>query len=279
MAKKVQHLVDIIIPSYNRRRLLKRAVSSVYNQTYQNWRLFIVDDGSTDGTSEEDYGNKSWLLSLKQNKGVSYARNYGIKQGKAKWLAFLDSDDEWKACKLEKQIEYSYKNPNCSLIHCNELWIKNGKTLNQKKHHKKQGGRIFMSSVDLCCVSPSAALIKRKVFDEIGFFKEDFPVCEDYDFWLRCASRYSAGFLDSILVVKYGGHSDQLSKKYFAMDYWRVKALYPFLKDKNLSSEERDKVKQTLIKKTGILLKGYKKYNNFENYTEIETVCQKLKSC
>ena len=276
MAKKVQHLVDIVIPSYNRKQLLKRAVSSIYNQTYQNWRLFIVDDGSTDGTDEEDYGKKSQLLKLDQNKGVSYARNYGIKQGQAEWLAFLDSDDEWQTHKLEKQIEYSLKNPNYFLIHCNELWIKDGKVFNQKKQHKKQGGRIFIPSVDLCCISPSAVLIKRVVFDELGFFKEDFPVCEDYDFWLRFTSRYEVGFLDSALVVKYGGHLDQLSKKYFAMDYWRVKALYPFFKDENLSLIEREKVKQTLIKKTEILLEGYKKHNNFEDYAEIEGIYKNL---
>ena len=276
MAKKVQHLIDIIIPSYNRKQLLKRAVSSVYQQTYQNWRLFIVDDGSTDGTHEEKYGNKSQLFRLRQNKGVSYARNYGIKQGQAEWLAFLDSDDEWQTHKLEKQIEYSYKNPNYSLIHCNELWIKNGKLLNQKKRHKKQGGRIFISSVDLCCISPSAVLVKREVFDELGFFKEHFPVCEDYDFWLRFSSRYEVGFLDFALVLKYGGHSDQLSKKYFAMDYWRVKALFPFLTDENLSPRERTQVKQVLIKKTEILLKGYKKHNNFANYAEIEKIHKSL---
>lgn len=236
-----------------------------------------MDDGSTDGTSEEFYGDKSRLLKLEKNKGVSYARNYGIKHSQAKWLAFLDSDDEWLSHKLEKQIEYSDKNPNYSLIHCNELWIKDGKVLNQEKQHKKQGGRIFTPSVDLCCISPSAVLIKRTVFNEIGFFKEDFPVCEDYDFWLRFCSRYEVGFLDAALVVKYGGHLDQLSKKYFAMDYWRVKALLPFLKDENLSVIEREKVKQTLIKKTGILLKGYKKHNNFKNYAEIEEIYKSLK--
>ena len=274
MAKKIQHLVDIIIPTYNRKNLLKRAISSIYNQSYQNWRLLIIDDGSTDGTSEEFYGNKTQLFPLKQNKGVSYARNYGIKHSQAKWLAFLDSDDEWLSDKLKKQIEYSHNHPKYPLIHCNEIWLKNGKILNQKKRHKKQGGRIFIPSVDLCCISPSAVLIKRAIFDELGLFKEEFPVCEDYDFWLRLTSRYEAGFLNSTLVRKYGGHSDQLSKKYSAMDYWRVKALFPFLKDKKLSLSERKKVKQTLIKKTQILLKGYKKHKNFKNYAEIENIFQ-----
>ena len=149
----------------------------------------------------------------------------------------------------------------------------------KKIKHKKQGGRIFSSCVDLCCISPSAVLIKRKIFYEIGFFKEDFPVCEDYDLWLKFASRYEVGFLNSVLVVKYGGHFDQLSKKYFAMDYWRVKALYPFLKDKNLSLKEKEKVKKVLIKKTEILLKGYKKHNNFKNYDEIDQISQNLKIC
>ena len=132
MATKIQHLVDIVIPVYNRKPLLKRAVRSIYNQTYPYWRLFIVDDGSTDGSYEEFCGDKAQLLKLDENKGVSYARNYGIKQGSAKWIAFLDSDDEWKADKLEKQIEYADKYPDYSLIHCNELWIKDGKPFNQK---------------------------------------------------------------------------------------------------------------------------------------------------
>ena len=278
MAKKVQHLVDIIIPVYNRKSFLKRAVRSVYNQTYPHWRLFIIDDGSTDGSYKEFCREKSQLFKLKENKGVSYARNYGIRQGNAEWLAFLDSDDEWKADKLEKQIEYANKYPDYSLIHCNEVWIKNGKLFNQKNKHKKQGGRIFSSCVDLCCISPSSALIKRKIFNEIGFFREDFPVCEDYDLWLRFTSLYEVGFLNSVLVIKYGGHFDQLSKKYFAMDYWRVKALYPFLKDKNLSSIEKEKVKKVLVKKIEILLKGYKKHNNFKNYAEIEKLSQNLRS-
>ena len=243
---------------------------------FHRWRLLIIDDGSTDGTSKEFYGNKSQLFTLKQNQGVSYARNYGIKQSQAKWLAFLDSDDEWLSDKLKKQIEYSHNNPKYPLIHCNEIWLKNGKALNQKKRHKKQGGRIFIPSVDLCCISPSSVLIKRTVFDELGLFKEKFPVCEDYDFWLRLTSRYEVGFLDSTLVRKYGGHSDQLSKKYSAMDYWRVKALVPFLKDEKLSLLERDKVKQTLIEKTQILLTGYKKHKNFKNYAEIKSISQKV---
>ncbi len=265
-------LVDIVIPVYNRREFLKQAVQSVQSQSYKNWNLFIVDDGSTDNSIHVPYGDKISVLKLESNRGVSCARNQGIKQGAADWIAFLDSDDEWLPQKLETQIKYAGNHPQYSLIHCNEIWFKNNKILNQKKKHTKQGGRIFISSVRLCCISPSAVLIRRNLFKELGLFSEDFPVCEDYELWLRITSRYEVGFVDKPLLIKHGGHEDQLSEKYFAMDYWRVKALYPYLKDENLSQEERQEVKTTLIAKCEILLKGYKKHNNLENQKEVESI-------
>ena len=264
--------MDVIIPSYNRKRLLKRAVQSVQNQSYKNWNLLIVDDGSTDGTSENCYGEKTTILCLEHNKGVGYARNQGIRQTKAEWIAFLDSDDEWLPQKLQKQMEYANNHPQYFLVHCNETWLRNGKVFNQKKQHRKQGGRIFIPSVRLCCISPSAVLIKRSLLQELGLFRENFPVCEDYELWLRITSRYEVGFLDEPLLIKHGGHEDQLSKKRFAMDYWRLKALYPYLKDKNLSFEEKQEAQQALIRKAEILLKGYEKHKNFQNKKEVEEI-------
>ena len=269
--------IDIIIPSYNRISFLKRAVESVYKQTYKNWNLIIVDDGSTDGTHLEDYGSQSQLFRLKKNKGVSFARNHGIKNSSSNWIAFLDSDDEWLPAKLEKQIQLIKANPSVKWIHCDELWMRNKCLLNQKKKHKKSGGRIFDCCVLLCVVSPSAVLIKRELFEELGFFREDFPVCEDYELWLRLSASYKIAFIKESLVIKQGGHLDQLSKKYKAMDYWRIKALIPFLEDTRLSSGEKQKVRQSIIRRSEILLKGYDKYNNFQNYEEINLTYKKLK--
>ena len=302
--------VDIIIPSYNRKKFLKRAVDSVQNQNWPNWNLWIVDDGSTDSctniyanlfkndSSENFIGysanqitdgsvqspkgcfhrNKIKIIKWKINRGVSYARNQGLQRTTADWIAFLDSDDEWLPQKLEKQMEYAEKNPQYPLIHCNEIWLKNGKVLNQKKKHKKQGGRVFIPSVHLCCISPSAVLIKRSLFEELGLFREDFPVCEDYEFWLRVTSRYDVGFLGEPLLIKHGGHEDQLSKKYFGMDYWRLKALFPYLHDKNLSLAERQTVQQECVKKLQILMKGYEKYNNIDKQKEIEEIYKPLQN-
>ena len=271
--------VDIIIPTYNRKKLLKRAVSSVYNQSYKNWNLFIIDDGSTDGTFDEFHGEKTKILRSKNNKGVSCARNQGILKSTSNWIAFLDSDDEWLPQKLEKQMAYIKNHSQYPLVHCNEIWLKKGKIFNQKKKHKKQGGRVFACSVRLCCISPSAVLIKRSLLKEVGLFREDFPVCEDFELWLRITARYELGFLEEPLLIKHGGHEDQLSKKYPAMDYWRLKALYPHLRNNNLSLAEKQKVKETLIEKSNILLKGYKKYKNLTNQKEVRKIYQDTLSC
>ena len=268
--------VDIVIPSWNRKKLLKRACQSVQNQTYPHWNLLIVDDGSTDGTSDIFYGEKTHILTLNQNQGVSYARNQGIKKGQAPWIAFLDSDDEWLPHKLEKQIEYALQKPQYPWIHCNEIWMKQDRLLNQKKKHKKQGGRVFIPSVKLCCISPSAVLIKRSLLEEVGLFREDFPVCEDYELWLRISSRYEIGFLDSALLIKHGGHKDQLSKKYFGMDYWRIKALLSYLKDSHLSEKEKQELEYTLKNKLDIFLKGCKKHKNFTKQKEMEKILKQL---
>ncbi len=272
-------MVDVIIPSYNRRELLKRALRSVQRQTFRNWTLWVVDDGSTDGTfrdfSAANYG-KIRFIRLKGNRGASYARNRGIERGRGAWTAFLDSDDEWLPEKLERQLRLARDHPDCPLIHCDEIWIKNGRRIQQKKKHKKQGGRIFIPSVRLCCVSPSAALMKRSLFSEIGLFREDFPVCEDYEMWLRAGSRYPAGFLEEALVIKHGGHGDQLSRRHPAMDYWRVLALKDYVDDKNLTEAEREFARQILQKKAWILLKGYKKYRTPENLIKKKEILEIL---
>lgn len=275
-------LVDIIIPSYNRKTFLKKAIISVQNQTFKNWNLWVVDDGSTDETSDMVHlffasDPRIKVISLKSNQGVSQARNKGIEQGAGEWVAFLDSDDEWKKEKLKEQIKYSEKNPDFPLIHCNEIWIKNKKILHQKKHHKKQGGRIFTSSVQLCCISPSAVVLRRSLLNEVGWFREDFPVCEDYEMWLRITSRYSVGFVEDILVIKHGGHTDQLSYKYPAKDYWRIKALKNYIRDTNLSQEERAQVKKMIIQKAQILLRGYERRKKINPKKEIENILDLVK--
>lgn len=278
-------LISVIIPIYNRATTIERALISVFKQSYKNWELIIVDDGSTDDSlktinkvlTREQPPQNAKIIKTKNN-GVSKARNLAAQEAQGEWLAFLDSDDEWLTQKLENQIEFAKENPLVPLIHGEEIWIRNGVRVNQMKKHKKSGGRIFKDSVLLCCISPSATLIKRNIFQEELGFNEEFVVCEDYELWLKITAKYNIGFIKEPIIKKYGGHDDQLSRKFFAMDYWRVKALKSHLFNKELSVEERSLARDTVIKKSEILLKGYKKHNNLKDFEEVFQILNDTKN-
>ena len=130
--------ISVIIPTYNRKSFLINAIDSVFNQTYQNLELIIIDDGSSDKTIEYIKKKYSKIKICKQsNKGVSSARNKGIKLSSNNWIAFLDSDDRWHPKKLENQINYLVKNSKYKICHTDEIWIRKGVRINQHKKHKK----------------------------------------------------------------------------------------------------------------------------------------------
>ena len=258
--------ISVIIPTYNRCDLLKRAINSVIKQTITPKEIIIVDNGSTDQT----YQMVSSLFPeinyfIEKKRGVSAARNKGILESKSKWIAFLDSDDAWKPTKLEKQMEYSLFNQDkYRIIHTDETWYRNKKFLNQLKKHKKSGGNIFKNSLQLCCISPSSVVLKKQIFDDYGLFDENLEVCEDYDMWIRITAKEEVGFLDSPLVLKYGGHSDQLSKKFWGMDRFRIKSLEKNLKNEHFSKSQKINVLDTLIEKLTIVSDGALKRGNKE---------------
>ena len=258
--------ISVIIPTYNRCDLLKRAINSVIKQTITPKEIIIVDNGSTDQT----YQMVSSLFPeinyfIEKKRGVSAARNKGILESKSKWIAFLDSDDAWKPTKLEKQMEFSVFNQDkYRIIHTDETWYRNKKFLNQLKKHKKSGGNIFKNSLQLCCISPSSVVLKKQIFEEYGLFDENLEVCEDYDMWIRITSKEEVGFLDSPLVLKYGGHSDQLSKKFWGMDRFRIKSLEKNLKNEHFSKSQKINVLDTLIEKLTIVSDGALKRGNKE---------------
>ena len=258
--------ISVIIPTYNRCDLLKRAINSVIKQTVTPKEIIVVDNGSTDQT----YQMVSSLFPeinyfIEKKRGVSAARNKGILESKSKWIAFLDSDDTWKPTKLEKQMEFSIFNQDkYRIIHTDENWYRNKKFLNQLKKHKKSGGNIFKNSLQLCCISPSSVVLKKQIFEEYGLFDENLEVCEDYDMWIRITSKEEVGFLDSPLVSKYGGHSDQLSKKFWGMDRFRIKSLEKNLKNEHFSKSQKINVLYTLIEKLTIVSDGALKRENKE---------------
>lgn len=261
------YFISVIIPTYNRKEALIKAVDSVLSQTYTNFELIIIDDGSTDDTSlmfkDNDNENGKIKYIYQENGGVSKARNTGIKFAKGEFISFLDSDDEWLPKKLEKQIDFLKKNKNIKICHTNEIWIKNGVRINQHNKHKKYGGWIYQKSLYLCLISPSAVIIHKSVFEDVGMFNEEFKAGEDYDLWLRITPYYEIGFLDDFLIKKYGGHEDQLSIQW-GIDTYRILSLENMINNHDLNKEYYDETLSVLTDKLNILYKGFLKHGKVE---------------
>ena len=249
--------VSVIIPTFNRFSLISRAIDSVLNQTIKPFEIIVVDDGSSDNTSTFIKNNYKSVKLIKQNNlGVSKARNVGIKNSSGDWIALLDSDDEWKKNKLEVQIKSLSEYDYYSVCHTNEIWIRNGIRVNQKKRHQKYGGDIFDKCLDICRISPSSIIFKKNIINEVGWFDEGLSICEDYDLWLRITANFKILFIDKPLVIKYGGHSDQLSKSVNGIEAYRIKSLENLLSNTKLIKDYKLLTIKMLITKLDIYKKG-----------------------
>lgn len=268
-------LIDVIIPTFNRADVIERAIISVLEQTHQNFILHIVDDGSTDVTPTLllKYQNHPRIkLYCQENLGVSSARNLAAKNAQSEWLSFLDSDDEWLPNKLELQVRHLNANPECVFLHSEELWIRNGVRVNPKQKHQKHGGDMFLRSLIFCLISPSTVIMSKKIFQEYGGFNEDYIVCEDYDLWIKILAHRRPDFISTPLTKKYGGHDDQLSTKFVAMDYWRIKSLVDLYRDQSLTPLQKNQIEKVISEKSALLLKNYIKYNNQKHFDEINAL-------
>jgi glycosyltransferase involved in cell wall biosynthesis len=261
-----KNFVSVIIPTYNRSAFLKEAIDSVLAQTYKNFELIVVDDGSTDNTRE--------ILSIYKDKisaifavhgGPSSARNLGIKSSRGEFIAFLDSDDLWMPKKLEKQIKFIKHNPGVSICQTEEIWVRNDVRVNPRKKHKKFSGWIFEMCLPLCIVSPSSVILHRTVFDKVGLFDETMPACEDYDLWLRISPFYQIHLIEENLIIKRGGHSDQQSKAVASLDSLRIRALCKALESGILDASQYNKALEELKRKCFIYGNGCLKRGKTED--------------
>jgi len=269
--------VSVIIPTYNRAWVIQEAIDSVLEQRFKNFELIVVDDESTDNTPEilSEYGENIRVLTQK-NTGVSAARNLGIANAKGELVTFLDSDDQWLPEKVSTQVDFFESHPEALICQTEEIWIRNGKRVNPKNRHKKYSGMIFEQSLPLCIVSPSAVMMRRSLFDKVGVFDETLPACEDYDLWLRISCRYPIYLIDTPLIVKRGGHDDQLSKTP-RLDTYRIQALAKIIDSDVLDDNQRRAAVDELKKKCEIYINGCLKRNRKEEagvYMElIEQYC------
>ncbi len=261
--------ITVIIPTYNRYELLKRALLSVLAQSYKAKEIIVIDDGSTDKTSQilQDFSNIKYIN--QSNSGVSSARNLGISNASCEWIAFLDSDDEWLEGKLEDQVAFHKQESDVLMSYTDETWIRGGQSVKIPKKFKKKGIDVFAENLSFCNIAPSSVLIHKSLFDSVGVFDEALEVCEDYDLWLRILMRHKIALVNKKLITKYAGHEDQLSFKHWGMDRFRVVTLEKLLQnEKNMEDDKRQDIKIELLKKYTLLLKGAIKHEREEDIKE-----------
>lgn len=266
--------VSVIIPTYNRAGCLREAVDSVLAQEFRGFELIVVDDGSTDETPQllREYGSSIRML-RQENRGVSAARNAGIAASRGELIAFLDSDDAWLPGKLARQVEFFRQNPEILICQTEELWVKNGRRVNPGQRHRKRGGMIFEPSLALCLVSPSAVMLRRELFEQVGLFDERLPACEDYDLWLRVSCRFPVGLIETPLIIKRGGHADQLSRAR-GLDRYRIESIAKLMTDGCLSAAQRVAAGAVLTLKCRLYAGGCRKRGRHAEADRYEQLLQ-----
>jgi glycosyltransferase involved in cell wall biosynthesis len=270
-------LVSVIIPTYNRDWIVGEAIDSVLAQDFSNYELIVVDDGSEDRTPDVLAAYEDRLTVLHQaNGGVSAARNRGIAAAAGRLIAFLDSDDLWLPQKLSAQVNFFAENSDAVICQTEERWVRNGVRVNPKKRHLKFAGMIFERSLALCLVSPSAVMIKKELFDAVGMFDEELPACEDYDLWLRISSRYPVDLIETPLIIKRGGHADQLSRAP-GLDKYRIHSLMKLLEDNKLTAPQKQAVIRTLTQKCAVYAGGCRKRGREEEAQHYDRLADRFK--
>ncbi len=256
--------VSLVIPSYNRYELLKRALESVFSQSTLPTQIIVVDDGSSDATAaiQKDFPSVEYYY--QENSGVSSARNLGILHAKYKWITFLDSDDTWHDEKLQTQIAFHKNNPDILMSYTDEVWIRNDKQVKIPKKFRKIGVNAFVENLSYCNIAPSSVCLHRSLLEKYALFDTSLEVCEDYDLWLRIALHEKIALIDKQLITKYAGHENQLSFKHWGMDRFRVQTLEKILED--ASQRQKRQISEELIKKYRLLSLGALKYDKIQVY-------------
>jgi len=265
-------LVSVVIPTFNRWPLVAEAVNSVLAQSHRDCEVIVVDDGSTDATASQLAKLASRLkLFVTERRGVSAARNFGVSQSRGHYIAFLDSDDLWLRRKLERQTRFMDEHPEFHICQTDEIWIRKGVRVNPRAIHQKTSGDIFKRSLELCLVSPSAVMMTRALFDRTGGFDEAFPVCEDYDLWLRISAQHQVALVPDRLTIKRGGHADQLSRSVWGMDRYRILALQKLLRS-NLDRSQQAAAFKMLRQKVAIVAAGARKRGREQDAQSLEAM-------
>ena len=260
--------VSIILPVYNSAEFVEEALESIRQQTYRDYEVVVVDDGSQDQTGEivKRYKDRFRYL-FQEHGGPAKARNRGIRESTGKYIAFLDSDDLWLPTKLEKQADMMDRNPELDMVITENLcfnergvfmpWMGKRKKLMEGDIAKN----IFLHS---WVVTPTV-MVKREVFDRVGLFEEELQLAEDDNMWVRIAANFKVGLLNEVLVKVRDHPSRSIvdRKKMFES----VRANIELLSYKYAGVHERIKSAIPLKYSRLYFQMGYFSFEN-QNYTE-----------
>jgi glycosyltransferase involved in cell wall biosynthesis len=205
MISSAKGLVSVIIPTYNRADLLGEALSSVFAQTYRDFEIVVVDDGSTDNTVEvlrplEEQGLLRYIY--QKNAGEAAARNKGLLEAKGRYIAFLDSDDIFEPEKLELQTAYLQNHAEIGLVHSGYIKFDNAGNNLGYRDASWFSGRIYPQILLYwtTLMAVDTVLISRNVFENVGLFNENLRTGPDLDMWRRIARKYPFGFINKSLA-------------------------------------------------------------------------------
>lgn len=233
----MQEKVSVVIPTYNREKTIARAVRSILAQTYENYEVLVVDDGSTDSTRKivEGLGDdRIRYIDLGENSGASHARNVGIQMAECDYIAFLDSDDEWLPEKLSKQMDAMRRMPeNVGFVYCR---MKRADSNEKKAVCPEQdmpvnllAGNLFVTLMKKNIIGTPTVLARKKCLEQAGGFDESLRCIEDWEMFLRIAQAWEIGFIEDILVtvhatagsVSYNIRAYIEARCYMISKYWR----------------------------------------------------------
>jgi glycosyltransferase involved in cell wall biosynthesis len=295
-------LVSVIIPTYNRERLVCEAAASVLAQSFQDFELIIADDGSTDNTEKnlERYTEKYTratrprgpvprplhgpvyepvYLKLRHSGMPGLVRNKGSQAARGRYLAFLDSDDLWLPQKLELQMRLLQTDTgNPLLCHTREKWLRAGKEISQAGQKHRREGDIFADALVKCVIGPSTLVVEKAFFENHGGFREDLEIAEDYELWLRMSFTQPVLYVDKALTIKRAAvrgpdEEDNLSAKYGHIEIFRIKALRDLI-DKGFFSSRTENHTENYAKNHAENYEENHTKNHTENYAKKEKLAR-----
>ena len=204
--------VAVVIPTYKRKSKLERAVNSVCNQSYTDWKLYVINDAPTYEVSDllpDD--DRITYIQHDKNRGASAARNTGIKASEAPYIAFLDDDDAWKPKKLERQIDILHNSSsNFGMVYTGMDIVKDEEEIEIRC--PDIGGDIHTELLYKNFIPSPTPIVKRECFNNVGVFDTNLGSSQDIDMWLRIADKYQIGVVPEPLSIGYKQHESRISE-------------------------------------------------------------------